>query len=76
MAYVFYPSQHKLRKLEGKLPDLYLNDTKLEFVDNYRYLGIELDGCLKMEKQVEYVMSRVKPLLYSLGKLRYFIDFI
>lgn len=56
------------------LPPLYLAQTQLNYVTSYRYLGIDLDSQLTMGLHVQNVINRVKPLLYQLGKLRYFIN--
>lgn len=54
--------------------NLYLNDSKLEFVSHYRYLGIELDCQWKMEKHVEKTIGKVRPLLYTLAKVKHYVD--
>lgn len=50
---------------------LYLNDVKLEFVTQYRYLGVKLDHHLKMDKHVDKIIGKVRPFLYMLAKLRH-----
>lgn len=46
----------------------------LSYVNSYRYLGVDLDSQLSMGLHLQNIINRVKPLLYQLGKLRYFID--
>lgn len=55
-------------------PNLLLGGTKLEFVPNYRYLGVDLDQHLLMDLHIENIVKKTKPMLYHLGKLRYFIS--
>lgn len=47
---------------------------KIAYVNSYRYLGVELDQYLTMEAHLNHIIRRVKPKVYQLGKLRYFIS--
>lgn len=53
---------------------LRLNGQTLDFVNSYRYLGVELDTKLTMELHVNNIVKKVRPLLYTLAKLRHYID--
>lgn len=60
-------------EFKGKNIDLFLNGMKLGYISNYRYLGIEVDSHLAMDNHVNYVIGRVRPLLFTLKKLRYYL---
>lgn len=60
-----------------KLKDsLLFNGQVLEFVNLYRYLGVELDSKLSMETHVNNITKKVRLLLYSLAKLRHYVNAI
>lgn len=52
-----------------------LNDTTLEVVPTYRYLGILLDQRLDYEKHINYVKLRISQRHYVLRKIRWSIGF-
>lgn len=51
-----------------------LNGERLGFVDTYRYLGVELDVKLSMDSHVDNTIKKVRPLLYTLAKLRHYVN--
>lgn len=53
---------------------LRLNGEILDFVKSYRYLGVELDTKLAMEMHVNNIVNKVRPLLYTLAKLRHYTN--
>lgn len=72
---LFTPNLKKLkRELGDSYIDLTMGGKKLNFVDSYCYLGLELDQCLTMSSHLRKVVNKVRPLLYKLGKLCYYID--
>lgn len=52
------------------LPELLLNDTKLDYVKVYKYLGVNLDSHLKMNS----IISKTRPVVYKMSKIRYIVD--
>lgn len=71
---MFGASRQRLsNEFQGVLPEMYLNGEKLTYVEQYRYLGIELDNQLKMDLHVNQIIRNCKPILYSLVKLRCYI---
>lgn len=72
---MFSSSKQRINnEFHGTLPELFLNNVKLAYVEQYRYLGIELDSHLKMDSHMEKIIRRCKPMLYSLAKLRSYIN--
>lgn len=70
---LFTPSlRKKAAFFPDKFPELYLDNTSLKFVESYRYLGIELHQILSLD--IENDIKKVRPVLYTLGKLRYCIS--
>lgn len=60
-----------------KLPALirlFLNGSVLSFVPVYRYLGVDLDAHLTMENHVNRIIARVRTSMYSLAKLRFYVN--
>lgn len=53
---------------------LYLNGARLSFVSVYRYLRVDLENHPAMDTHVERISGLVKSLLYSLAKLRYYVN--
>lgn len=70
---LFSPSCMSKQMLNEKL-QIRLNGEILGFVDTYRYLGVELDTKLDMEAHVNNVIRKARPLLYSLAKLRHYVN--
>lgn len=72
---VFSPNKRKFNNdFADGLPDLVLNDKHLGHVLRYRYLGVELDWLLTMEYHVNYIVERIRPKIYTLGKIRCYIQ--
>lgn len=67
----FFPSQKKLGlDIQDRLPALFLNGRELGFVNNYRYLGVNVDSHLSMNNHENYIVGKVRALLiYTLKKL-------
>lgn len=51
-----------------------LRSNKLSFVNTYCYLGVDFDQNLTMSGHLDKVIKKTKPLLYMLGKLRFYVD--
>ena len=62
---------NKLR--QSRIPDFYLNDTRLEHVSNYKYLGITLDSKLTYNKHVNTVIRTTSHKAYCLSKIRKYL---
>ena len=44
-------------------PDVYFNNTKLEFVHNFKYLGVFIDDCLNFRHHTRYLTTKVNQVL-------------
>lgn len=72
---MFGASKQRLNKeFHDALPALFLNGERLTYVDQYKYLGINLDKHLRMALHVDQIIKRCKPSLYSLTKLRHYLE--
>ena len=52
------------------IPDVYFNNSKLEWVDEFKYLGFVLDNNLSCISHVKYVLNRLSTLygaIYSIS---------
>lgn len=68
---MMFGSRHKLRNV-NPVP-LKLNGINLHFVKSYKYLGINLDGCLSFNKQINEITKQVTHKLYMLSKIRCYL---
>ena len=69
---MFFGTQNRLAKInEESLP---FEDTSVEIVDQFKYLGLILDCKLTFSKHVEYVCKKVYPKLRTLGRIRQYIS--
>ena len=55
------------------VPKLKLNDSELEYVEDFNYLGIQLDQHLKFDKQINQMRAKTAHKLYMFGYLRRFM---
>lgn len=68
---------NKLPRVHNKIKEginICINSIKLEIVQNYKYLGIILDEHLYFEKHVNYLISIISHRLYTLRKIRQYIN--
>ena len=56
-------------------PALKLNNNELDFVENYNYLGVQLDQQLKFDKQINQMRAKAAQKLYIFGRLRRFMTY-
>ena len=70
--YVVYGTSQKLKNVRG--PNIRLNNSILTREHVYRYLGIYLDSTLNFNKHIDYVNKIVSHKIYTLSKIRCFID--
>ena len=56
----------RLTKLD--ITHMLFNDEEIEFVDQFKYLGVILDGSLKFKPHVDYLVRKVTPKLRTLGQ--------
>ena len=56
-----------------RCPDLILNNTTLESVNHYKYLGVTLDTKLNFQLHVQQVQRLASHKIYLLGKIRYLL---
>lgn len=70
---LFSLNLRKRELIQGSI-SLIMDGKKLKFVDSFCYLGVDLDQCLTMNNHLEKVIRKTRPLLYKLGRLRYYID--
>lgn len=72
---IFTPTLRKLRnELGNSTIILTLGGKKLCFVNSYCYLGIELYQILWMNNHLEKIIGKVRPLLYMLAELHFYVD--
>ena len=57
-----------------KIQKIRINNTELDFVDSYKYLGIILDKSLTFNKHVQQCINRVSHKLFLLSKIRSYIS--
>lgn len=65
---LYTTTKKNLLRNEWKM-DLVSRWKKIRFARSYHYLGIELDCYLQMNNHLTYVISKVRPMVYTLGKL-------
>ena len=58
----------------SKIQKIRINDTELDFVDTYKYLGIILDKSLTFNKHVQQCINSVSHKLFLLSKIRSYIS--
>ena len=66
---MLFPSR---KDISGTL-DLILNNTTLESVNHYKYLGVTLDTKLNFQLHVQQVQRLASHKIYLLGKIRYLL---
>jgi hypothetical protein len=54
--------------------DIKIDNTKVEVVSEFKLLGIWLDNKLSWKKQANYTISKIKPVIYHLKKLKHILD--
>lgn len=62
-----------LNRIDANLCSLEINDTSLERVPHYEYLGILIDENLTFEKALSNVYNKVNHKLYLLGLIRKYL---
>ena len=68
---VTFGTKHMLKKYDN--PRIQLNDSILENVKEYKYLGITLDSTLNFNKHINNILKIVSHKLWLLSKVRQFI---
>ena len=69
---MLFGSRHKLKRT--KCDKLLINDAKLEFVSQYKYLGVMLDSNLAFTKHLNNVIRIVSHKINLLAKVRRYLD--
>ena len=69
---MLFGSRHKLKRT--KCDKLQINDAKLEFVSQYKYLGVILDSNLAFTKHLNNVIRIVSHKINLLAKVRRYLD--
>lgn len=54
--------------------DITISGSKLDLVDQYKYLGVILDDRLSFTKHINYLISLINHRLYILRKIQYYIN--
>lgn len=62
------------KRIPEDLPLVTLNNNKLNYVDEFNYLGITLDVKLTFRNHLQHIMSRLNHKMILLGNIRPFID--
>ena len=70
--YVTFGLKTKTRKIGNH--SLFINDTRLERVTSYKYLGLTLDMNLNYNKPLENCLKLISHKAYLLSKIRMYID--
>ena len=55
-------------------PTITLHNTKLDGVESYKYLGVNIDKHLTFKPQTNYAIKSVSSKIYLLSKIRYLIN--
>ena len=63
---------HYKQKIINALPDIQINNIKLSFVKQYKFLGVFMDDNLSWEFQVNQVSNKISKLNGLLSRLRHF----
>ena len=67
-----FGTKNRLKRINK--PDILLNDCTLSYVDNFKYLGINLDPQLNYDLYLANVIHKVTFRSYILRKIRRYID--
>ena len=70
--YVIYGLKSQTRKIVNHF--LFMENTKLEKVSSYNYLGVHLDMNLTFHKYLQGCIQRATHKIYMLSKIRQYID--
>ena len=68
---MFFGSRAKL--VSAALPDLYIDNNRIERAKSYTYLGVKLDEQLSLEAHANIIIKRVTNKIYQLAKVRSFL---
>ena len=68
---MLFGSRNMLKR--GTRKDIFINETKLQYVNHFNYLGIKLDSSLTFELHASECLRMVAHKLYLLGRVRKYI---
>ena len=68
----FFGTSSRLPRVEEA--DIVRKNTKVEYVQSYKYLGVTLDSRLTFGKPMEAIRQKAFPKIRTLGCIRSFID--
>ena len=67
-AMIFHPRQKRVQQ-----PQLFLNETPIDFVDQFNYLGITLDKHLSMSAHIASVAAKISRVIGIMKKIKNFL---
>ena len=70
--WMLFGSQKRLKKCA--LPEISINNSPLEHVSTYKYLGLLLDCSLNWQPHINYVCKKLKQRLGVLKRVRQYLD--
>ena len=65
---MFFGSRQKLRNVN--IETMVCDDSEIEVVQKYKYLGMILDTELKFDQHVRYLHGKIYPKMKTLGRIR------
>ena len=64
---------HRQRNISNIIPDLYINDSQIERVNEFNFLGTMFDECLTWKSHAQKVASRIAIVAGTISRLKRFL---
>ena len=64
---------HRQRNISAIIPKLRINDSKIERVKEFNFLGIVLDECLTWKSHIQKIASKIARVIGTLNRLKRFL---
>ncbi|MES9905540.1 MAG: reverse transcriptase family protein, partial [Sedimenticola sp.] len=64
----------KIKAIKDRIPEINLNDTKLQHTSCVKLLGVHIDECLSWKSQIDTIIKKCNSLLYLLCRIKKYLS--